>query len=88
MHEGVYVPPFIHCPRCGGRIILEELVGDDLAVIKANGYIAGARGVCECGVVAVLCVQEMPRSPTFSLFFDIYAVPSQKTDIGRTRKNL
>jgi len=56
--------------------------------IRNNGYIAGGRGICECGVVVVLCVQEMPKSPTFSLFFDIYALPKQKGNILRSQKIL
>jgi len=56
--------------------------------IISNGYIAGGRGICQCGVVAVLCVQEMPKSPTFSLFFDIYALPKQKGNILRSQKIL
>jgi hypothetical protein len=42
------------------------------AKLKERGYGAMARGICRCGVVAVLCWQPLPASPTFSLFFDIY----------------
>jgi hypothetical protein len=67
------IPPYIFCPRCSSRI---ELVEDDSpeakAKLKEQGYTAMARGMCECGVVAVLCYQPLPASPTFSLFFDIY----------------
>jgi hypothetical protein len=67
------IPPFIYCPRCGSQIELEEDNNPQtLAKIKEQGYGAMARGICECGVVAVLCWQPLPASPTFSLFFDIY----------------
>jgi len=75
----VYVPPYIYCPRCGNKVMLTHIKGDELEKIREHGYIAGARGVCECGVVMVLCVQELPKSPTFSLFFDVYKVPRSDT---------
>jgi len=77
-----YVPPFIYCPRCGRKIFLKELSGEELERIKENGYIDGGRGVCECGVVVVLCTQEMPKSPTFSLFFDVYKIPKQMPGVA------
>jgi len=83
-----YVPPYIFCARCGRKIFLEELSGEELAHIKNNGYVAGGRGICECGAVVVLCVQEMPKSPTFSLFFDIYELPRQKANMVRPQKVL
>jgi len=82
-----YVPPYIFCVRCGRKIFLEELSGDELSRIQSNGYIAGGRGICECGVVVVLCVQEMPKSPTFSLFFDVYEL-SKQTTVSSSRKVL
>jgi hypothetical protein len=67
------IPPYIFCPRCGDRMELEEDTRPEtLERIKEQGYSAVARGVCRCGVVAVLCYQPLPASPTFSLFFDIY----------------
>ena len=67
------IPPSIYCPRCGSRIELEEdTKPETLEYLKNQGYTAMARGVCECGVVCVLCYQPLPASPTFSLFFDIY----------------
>lgn len=66
-------PPYIFCPKCGDKI---ELVKDKdpsiTSIIKQHGYVESARGICRCGVVAVLCIQPLPHSPTFSLFFDIY----------------
>jgi len=76
-----YVPPFIYCPRCGSKIEIEELEGSELENVKAEGYVSGGKGVCKCGVVVVLCVQELPRSPTFSLFFDVYNIPREKANI-------
>jgi hypothetical protein len=67
------IPPYIFCPKCGGRLELEEVKDPEtLERMREQGYGAAARGVCECGVVAVLCYQPLPASPTFSLFFDIY----------------
>lgn len=67
------IPPYIFCPRCGGRLELEEdRRPETLEKVREQGYEAVARGVCECGVVAVLCYQPLPASPTFSLFFDVY----------------
>ncbi len=67
------IPPWIFCPRCGSRLELAEDSSPESAnKLKEQGYEAAARGVCKCGVVAVLCYQPLPRSPTFSLFFDIY----------------
>jgi len=82
------VPPFVYCPKCGRKIFLQELSGEELMCIRNNGYVAGGRGICQCGVVAVLCVQEMPKSPTFSLFFDVYALPKQKGNMPRSQKIL
>jgi hypothetical protein len=67
------IPPWIFCPRCGSRLELsEDRSPETLNKLKEQGYEAAASGVCKCGVVAVLCYQPLPKSPTFSLFFDIY----------------
>jgi len=65
--------------------MLTPLKGDELEKIREQGYIAGARGVCRCGVVMVLCVQDPSKSPTFSLFFDVYriAVPNEEKAVSR-----
>jgi len=88
MEKRRIVPPFIYCPKCSRKIFLQELSGAELMRIRNNGYIAGGRGICQCGVVAVLCVQEMPKSPTFSLFFDIYELPKQKSNIVGSQRIL
>jgi hypothetical protein len=67
------IPPYIYCPRCGSKLnLIEDNNPETLTKIKEQGYTAIARGICECGVVAVICYQPLPASPTFSLFFDIY----------------
>lgn len=73
------IPPYIYCPRCGSKLIIEEDVKPEtLEKIKEQGYTAIGRGICECGVVAVLCYQPLPASPTFSLFFDVYEAEAVK----------
>lgn len=66
------IPPYIYCPRCGDRITLKEIIGDEKKIIEEQGYDAGARGICRCGVVLVICHQPLPKSPTFSIFIDVY----------------
>ena len=71
----VRMPPFIFCPRCGSRIQLtEDHSPETMKKIGEQGYTGLARGMCRCGVVCVLCYQPLPASPTFSLYFDIYAL--------------
>ncbi|RLI43546.1 hypothetical protein DRO59_00590 [Candidatus Bathyarchaeota archaeon] len=88
MEKRRFIPPFIYCPKCSRKIFLEELRGEERHHIKNNGYVAGGRGICDCGVVAVLCVQKMPKSPTFSLFFDVYELPKQKGNIVVSQRNI
>jgi hypothetical protein len=59
---------------------------ETLGTLREQGYTAMARGICECGVVVVLCYQPLPASPTFSLFFDIYPAEATKILISRKRK--
>jgi hypothetical protein len=67
------IPQYIFCPKCGSQIeLIEDNSPETLEKLKEQGYTAIARGICECGVVAVLCYQPLPASPTFSLYFDIY----------------
>jgi hypothetical protein len=82
------IPPWIYCPKCGFKIELtEDDTPETLRTIKEQGYTALARGVCECGVVVVLCYQPLPASPTFSLFFDIYPPEATKQILmARDRK--
>jgi hypothetical protein len=80
------IPPWIFCPRCGSRLELsEDRSPETLNKLKEQGYEAAARGVCECGVVAVLCYQPLPNSPTFSLFFDIYTAEAVRPLITAKR---
>jgi hypothetical protein len=80
------IPPYIYCPRCGSQIELEEDNNPQTQTkLKEHGYGAMARGICECGVVAILCWQPLPASPTFSLFFDIYT-PETVQKILKTTK--
>lgn len=68
------IPPYIYCPKCGGKLELaEETRPEALEKLMSHGFTAAARGICGCGVVALLCYRPLPASPTFSLFFDVYA---------------
>lgn len=79
MSKRKVVPSWIYCPKCGERLKLEEITDTQtLEFLKTQGYEAGARGICDCGVVAVLCYQPLPASPTFSLFFDVYVLEDAK----------
>jgi len=84
------IPPWIFCPKCGSRLeLIEDTSPETLEKLKRQGYTAVAKGVCECGVVAVLCYQPLPASPTFSLFFDIYpAEVTKEILISRKRKTI
>jgi len=84
------LPPMLYCPRCGEQIeMVEDKSPEILEKIKEQGYTAMARGICGCGVVAVLCYQPLPASPTFSLFFDIYpAEVAREILISRKRKTV
>lgn len=66
-------PNSIYCPKCGTVMNMERI--DDAktqAKLQESGYVVGARGICDCGVTAVLAIKEMPANPTFSLLFNIY----------------
>jgi hypothetical protein len=79
------IPEYIFCPRCASKIeLVEDSSPETLEKLRELGYMAMARGICECGVVAVLCWQPLPASPTFSLFFDIYPEEIAK----KARENL
>jgi hypothetical protein len=85
------IPQYIFCPKCGSQIeLIEDNSPETMAKLKEQGYAAMGVGVCECGVVAVLCWQPLPASPTFSLFFDIFPVEKAKEAkemlIARKRK--
>jgi coenzyme F420-reducing hydrogenase gamma subunit len=87
------IPEYIFCPKCGSQIWLtEDNSPETLEKLKEQGYTAMGVGTCDCGVVAVLCWQPLPASPTFSLFFDIFPVEATKKAkeilIARKRKAL
>lgn len=72
------VPHYIFCVRCASRVeMVEDRSPEAKRVMEEHGYAAIATGVCECGVVYVLCYQPLPASPTFSLFFDVYDIPEE-----------
>jgi len=73
------IPPYIYCPKCGSPIeLIEDNSPETIAKIREQNYTAAAGGICECGVVAVLCYQPLPASPTFSLFFDSAEISGRK----------
>lgn len=73
------IPQSIFCPKCGQKVEKAEIVEDSMvAEILAQGYNDGARFICPCGVIAILLNQELPRSPTFSLLFDIVKVETRR----------
>jgi hypothetical protein len=85
--SGKVIPPYIYCPRCGSKLTLEEdTKPETIEKIKEQGYTAVARGICECGIVAILCYQPLPASPTFSLFFDVYQAEAVKPLLKNRRR--
>lgn len=81
MSIDVPTPNAVFCPKCGVVMELERIVDPKTLVkLQESGYVAGARGNCECGVTAVLAMKRMPENPTFSLLFNLYKleVPSNK----------
>lgn len=63
----------IYCPKCGTSMPMERIEdAQTLAKLEESGYVAGARGMCDCGVTAVLAIKRMPENPTFTLMFNIY----------------
>lgn len=77
------VPPYIYCVRCGSRVdIVEDSGSEAKKVMESQGFSAIGKGICECGAVYVLCVQR-DKSPTFSLFFDIYRPTDELLAIRR-----
>lgn len=67
------VPLEIFCPKCGAKLKVEE-VKDPME--KQNyidhGFDQGGKGGCKCGVVFNLGVKAVPKSPTFTIMFDVY----------------
>jgi hypothetical protein len=82
MSAGIPTPPSIFCPRCGASMRMERITdAQNQAKLEEAGYVAGARGMCPCGVTAVLAIKRMPENPTFTLMFNIY-----KLDVKREGK--
>ena len=81
MAEKIPVPNTIYCPKCGAPLNFEK-IDDPKTIIKLQegGYAAGARGMCECGVTAVLAVKRMPENPTFTLMFNIFKLDIKKKE--------
>lgn len=72
-------PPAIYCPKCGGSIALEPIKdAKTVNKLEESGYAVGARGMCDCGVTAVLAIKKMPENPTFTLMFNIYKLDIKK----------
>jgi len=80
----VKTPNAIFCPKCGQPLELTPIEDPKTTVkLQEAGYIAGARGDCDCGVTAVLAMKKMPENPTFTLLFNIY-----RLDIKREERNV
>jgi len=77
----VKTPNAIFCPKCGQPLELSP-VEDPKTTVKLQeaGYVAGARGDCECGVTAVLAMKKMPENPTFTLLWNIYKLEMKKRE--------
>jgi hypothetical protein len=69
----IKTPNAIFCPKCGQPLELTP-IEDPKTMVKLQeaGYVAGARGDCECGVTLVLAMKKMPENPTFTAMFNIY----------------
>jgi len=71
--SGIPIPNTIFCPRCGSSMRMERVHdAETQAKLEEAGYAEGCRGMCECGVVAVLGIKRMPENPTFTLMFNVY----------------
>lgn len=69
----VPTPNAVFCPKCGVVMELERIVDPKTLVkLQDSGYVAGARGNCECGISAILAMKEMPANPTFTLMFNVF----------------
>lgn len=73
------VPHSIFCPKCGEPMKMERIQdAKTQAKLEEAGYVTGARGICSCGVVAILAIKKMPENPTFTLMFNIYKFESKE----------
>lgn len=74
----ISLPLSIFCPKCGSSMKLGKINDPKTqAKLEESGYIAGARGICPCGVTAVLTIKEMPANPTFTLMFNLYKLEAK-----------
>ena len=73
------IPSLIYCPKCGNEMNLEKIVEAQTQVeLEESGYATGARGICPCGVTAILAIKKMPENPTFTLMFNIYKLKIER----------
>lgn len=73
MIDKIPTPKAVFCPKCGEAMKLEKISDPQTQTeIIQKGFAVGARGMCECGVTAVLAIKKMPANPTFTLMFNIY----------------
>jgi hypothetical protein len=75
----IKTPNAIYCPKCGQPLELTPIEDPKtMAKLQEAGYVAGARGDCDCGVTAVLAMKKMPENPTFTLLWNIYKFEMKK----------
>ena len=66
-------PDAIYCPKCGELMKMERIQdAPTQAKLEESGYVAGARGICQCGITAILAIKKMPENPTFTLMMNVY----------------
>ena len=68
----ISAPPSIFCPKCGTTMNMEKVDPKTQVKLEEGGYVTGARGICPCGVTAVLAMKRTPENPTFTLMVNIY----------------
>lgn len=69
----------IFCPKCGASMKMKPIEDAKTKVkLEESGYVAGARGICACGVTSILAMKKMPENPTFTLMFNIYKLNIKK----------
>lgn len=73
------MPQSIYCPKCGQKVVRTEIAEVSVvANIITQGYSEACRFICPCGIIAICLKQELPKSPTFSLLFDIVKVEARR----------
>jgi hypothetical protein len=70
-----FIPPFIHCPKCGEQIQI-RLITDPFKIQQLinSGYDEGGIGLCKCGVHVVIFHQPLPAHPSFYILVDVYSL--------------